>query len=1372
MRNYLGYVLAVALLVFVAPVSAVTLGISADGKWFTLDGVPAFLKGVSYYGGLSVSTPSWVTQDLDDMVADGFNWIRVWVRWETNTGEDVSIVNYGYNGSFREPYLSRLKTLITECNNRGMIVDLTLSHSRVDPNDFIDIWEQIAAEMLPYRNMYFDIANERDVAGARYIDYNKMGQTISAIKAIDPGRICTASGVPTSADDLEDYFNPGKCDFIAPHLCRGKSSCPAETLDDVKQFVVWFDQKGFRAPINLQEPFRRGYDSWQPVAVDFLRDCSGGKIAEAAAWCLHNGADNYTTDNRPFRCFDMSASEGRLYVQFEPDELQASAQMDEHVGGTSPWVRRYQAEYAEQLSHQIGAASGSAWQATVSAHAAGYLSYGPYINTLPAGRHMATWRMQINSISGSNDLVARIDVVSGGGGTTHAVRNIYRQDFSAANTWQDFPLLFNSSAGDNLEFRTYWYDLADIKLDWITLNIGSTAILNFTDITGSSGTAGPSNSGNYGGHGVQWADVTGDGRPDFYVTMNAGVDMAELFFRNINGAAFLEEASLRGVANYDSGSHGGVWGDLDNDGFYDLVNGSYEPNRVYENDGTGYFTDRTSGSGFLNQSYGTRGVIMFDYDRDGDLDVFCNNWEPDSQPNELYRNNGNFQFTSITTNGLGGSTLGAQGCTEGDYDNDGDLDVLLCRYGNGPLVLMRNASGNFTQQSLFASTSPRQDGATFVDVNNDGWLDVHTMSSVYLGIGTGRLFINNKNGTFTEVSVPDGPGFMAGFEDLDNDGDWDMVYPGDNKVYLNDGSGNFVASTTFDPGTDETKDPRAVAFADIDNDGDMDFYYAQKRYYNRLIRNDISNAGNWIKVKLTTTNGQAGAFGAKVKTYEAGQAGNASAMISFREARSQEGYLGQNEPILHFGVGVRTSVDIQVTYVNGTVSTQSHMPVNCLIPFPAEAPDIAPVDAEPGCVAVGVEYMKQLTLLGGTPPISWSVISAPAGTYVNSAGLVRGWSPTSEQAGSTQTFQIQALNSLGSDSVTWQVEVCDLPGDTVAMYPFTANEEGWTLAGWKAGQYGLGTISWDSASGNPGGNLKSAGDGGTNNDDSCTREGGLMTRQISTEGFNDIQIQYDVIASLNTPPSSGCAGACTSTILGGTCEDKLVVSYSTNGTGGPWTVAQTLAEGIDLPSSWTRKSIDLSGITAVQDNVSFALRFQWQFNTSTDSGRIDNVTVLGSLMNAPPAKARHPNPAHLATDIAPDADLSWTAGDGAISHDVYFGTANPPAFQVNQTGTTFDPGQMNRAQTYYWRIDERNDVGVTTGDVWQFTVQAAPGDFDGDGDVDLADFGYLQRCYSGSGVPPISGCTAADLSGDNDVDQADFDMFKACFGGANQPSGC
>jgi len=106
-------------------------------------------------------------------------------------------------------------------------------------------------------------------------------------------------------------------------------------------------------------------------------------------------------------------------------------------------------------------------------------------------------------------------------------------------------------------------------------------------------------------------------------------------------------------------------------------------------------------------------------------------------------------------------------------------------------------------------------------------------------------------------------------------------------------------------------------------------------------------------------------------------------------------------------------------------------------------------------------------------------------------------------------------------------------------------------------------------------------------------------------------------------------------------------------------------------------------------------------------------------------RATSPNPADSTVGVDVDADLSWTAGYAATSHDVYFGTSSPGSFQGNQTETTYEPGTMNYSTTYYWRIDELYAGGTTTGAVWSFSTEALvycpSADLTGDCFVDLED---------------------------------------------------
>jgi len=100
--------------------------------------------------------------------------------------------------------------------------------------------------------------------------------------------------------------------------------------------------------------------------------------------------------------------------------------------------------------------------------------------------------------------------------------------------------------------------------------------------------------------------------------------------------------------------------------------------------------------------------------------------------------------------------------------------------------------------------------------------------------------------------------------------------------------------------------------------------------------------------------------------------------------------------------------------------------------------------------------------------------------------------------------------------------------------------------------------------------------------------------------------------------------------------------------------------------------------------------------------------LLASTIPPLPAPSSNPNPAFGAMSIDKNADLSWAAGEGATSYDVYFGTSSPPPFIRNQTATTFDPGTMAYSTKFYWRIDSVNGWGKTAGEEWMFSTGMPP----------------------------------------------------------------
>jgi len=105
-----------------------------------------------------------------------------------------------------------------------------------------------------------------------------------------------------------------------------------------------------------------------------------------------------------------------------------------------------------------------------------------------------------------------------------------------------------------------------------------------------------------------------------------------------------------------------------------------------------------------------------------------------------------------------------------------------------------------------------------------------------------------------------------------------------------------------------------------------------------------------------------------------------------------------------------------------------------------------------------------------------------------------------------------------------------------------------------------------------------------------------------------------------------------------------------------------------------------------------------------DNTNPGKTTATAFLPSEPPTKATDPIPMNNATDLLITPTLSWAPGLDASSHDVYFGTNSPPTFRGNQTAAKFKPGILDPNNVYYWRIDEKNVLGTTTGDIWSFTT--------------------------------------------------------------------
>jgi hypothetical protein len=331
------------------------------------------------------------------------------------------------------------------------------------------------------------------------------------------------------------------------------------------------------------------------------------------------------------------------------------------------------------------------------------------------------------------------------------------------------------------------------------------------------------------------------------------------------------------------------------------------------------FDEVAEEAGIADHGINGAGIGFWDYDQDGDLDVYINNSDSGNRQfghrNRLYENDGtgHFRDVAVERGVLSEDSLG-RGITWGDYDNDGDTDLLLGNMRNSdagmksvPTTLYKNllmeiGEPNFENVTIAArlmrpgnerdkrlgGLSDTSGGIAWADYDYDGWLDLlwrTTDDDVEQS-----LFRNNGDGTFTEVTKEAGVEILkvareadsqgsAGWFDFDQDGHLDLIDPNEgsmNNLFHNNGDGTF---------TDVTKSrepPSGIAFlnpgnangiclGDIDNDGDIDAYFPNADQANRLVRNDLKETGQAIFTDITIESGagdRGGARGCTMADYD------------------------------------------------------------------------------------------------------------------------------------------------------------------------------------------------------------------------------------------------------------------------------------------------------------------------------------------------------------------------------------------------------------------------------------------------------------------------------------------------------------------------
>ena len=442
----------------------------------------------------------------------------------------------------------------------------------------------------------------------------------------------------------------------------------------------------------------------------------------------------------------------------------------------------------------------------------------------------------------------------------------------------------------------------------------------FTDVTEKAGIGTPCFA-----MGGAVGDIDNDGWPDLYITCLGG----NVLYRNNGDGTFTDVTSKAGVAD-GRWSTGAAFGDYDGDGYVDLMVANYVDfhlndlpgfgkspyckyrgldvqcgprglkgagDALFHNNGDGTFTDVSKSAGVSdpNGYYGL-GVVWADFNNVGRPDIYMAN---DSTPKFLYKNEGGGKFKEIglesgTAVSEDGSEQASMGIAIGDYLHNGRPSLFITNFENENNLLYRNdGNWNFTEVSYPAGVAlPSLPwvkwGTAFVDLDNDGWLDLVAVSGqVYPQVDT----------------LPSGGGYRE-----------------PKLLHLNQKDGAFCdASDLAGPALKERRVSRGLAVGDLFNDGNVDVVVSDLDGSPMVLKNRGVPGRHWVSFELAGTKSNRLALNARLKIVAGG-------VTQTEEIHSGGSYLSQNDLRVHFGLGTAAKIDkVEIRWPSGAVETMGDL---------------------------------------------------------------------------------------------------------------------------------------------------------------------------------------------------------------------------------------------------------------------------------------------------------------------------------------------------------------------------------------------------------------------------------------------------------------